>query len=226
MHPLSGETCDLCGERLPGLRRLAEIQTCTPCQESQPSFAKATAYGAYNGELRGLIHLLKYERVLPAAGVLGKMQAEGIQKLDMGHERVLVVPVPLHVSKRREREFNQSELIARAALRHLRNDRLELAPRVLARVRPTASQIGLTRAQRRQNIRGAFQVLHPTKVAGRSILLVDDVLTTGTTASECARVLLKSGAKIVWVATVARTLKENNSILQAQRELESAAQAS
>jgi len=66
-------------------------------------------------------------------------------------------------------------------------------------VKPTVSQIGLTRPQRRENLRGAFQVVHPTRVKGRSILLVDDVLTTGTTASECARVLRKAGAEQVWL---------------------------
>jgi predicted amidophosphoribosyltransferase len=85
----------------------------------------------------------------------------------------------------------------------------ELAVDLLERVRPTVSQIGLTRPQRVENIRGAFRVRHLNKVVGRNVLLVDDVLTTGTTASECARILRKAGAETVWVATVARTLKEN-----------------
>jgi len=78
---------------------------------------------------------------------------------------------------------------------------------VLVRRRETGSQIGLTRHQRRENLRGAFGVSDPTRILKRDILLVDDVLTTGTTASECARVLLRAGAARVWVATVARTLK-------------------
>ena len=225
IHPLSGETCEICGERLSGLSRVGDDQTCNACQETRPHFAKAVAYGSYEHELRGLVHLLKYEGIVPAAGVLGNMLEHAIEKLGLGQEHVLVVPVPLHTSKRREREFNQSELIVRAALKKLRNPRLELASQTLARVRPTVSQIGLTRPQRRENMRGAFQVVHPKKVAGRSILLVDDVLTTGTTASECARVLLKAGAKRVSVATVARTLKENIVSLHAG-EPEVAAQAS
>jgi len=117
MHPISGETCDICGERLPGLQRLSQPQTCSACQEKHPQFARATAYGAYQDELRELIHLLKYDRILPAAVVLGGMLAEAIDKLDLGRDPVLVVPVPLHVSKHRQRGFNQSELVVRAALK-------------------------------------------------------------------------------------------------------------
>ena len=83
-----------------------------------------------------------------------------------------------------------------------------LHSRVLERRRETQSQIGLTRHQRRENLRGAFAVARPKEIAGREILLVDDVFTTGTTVSECARVLLRAGASKVFVATVARTLKD------------------
>ncbi|MGH9514051.1 MAG: ComF family protein [Terriglobales bacterium] len=205
--PLAGSTCEICGERLADVS-LSGNQICSACQETRPHFVRAAAYGAYDGELRELIHLLKYERVEPAAGVLGQMLGQAIQKLGSIADSILVVPVPLYRSKRRERGFNQAELIARAALKgasfgwELRGDALE-------RTRPTVSQIGLTRAQRVENIRGAFRVPHLNRVAGRVVLLVDDVLTTGTTASECARILRKAGAEKVWVATVARTLKES-----------------
>jgi ComF family protein len=207
MAPLAGSTCEICGERVSTGLLLSENRICSACQESRPQFARAAAYGAYDGSLRELIHLLKYERVEPAATVLGRMLAEGIQKLSTDADSVLVVPVPLHRSKRRERGFNQAELIARAALKN-KALRYELGADVLERTRPTVSQIGLTRSQRVENIRGAFRVRHLNQVVGRSIVLVDDVLTTGTTASECARILRKAGAEKVWVATVARTLKE------------------
>jgi len=226
MHPISGKTCDLCGERLPGLQRLSQLQTCSACQENHPQFGRATAYGAYQDELRELIHLLKYDRVLPAGDVLGGMLAEAIERLNFGQESVLVVPVPLHISKRRQRGFNQSELVVRAALKKCGKANFRLATNVLVRQRPTISQIGLTRPQRAENIRGAFRVVHPSRVVGRTVLLVDDVLTTGTTASECARVLRKDGAKAVFVATVARTLKESDAVLQVEPELEPTAQVS
>jgi ComF family protein len=226
MTPVSGETCNVCGEGLPGLSRTSEFQTCSACQDSRPLFARATAYGAYRSELRELIHLLKYEGVLPARHVLGRMLAEAIAKLNLGESPVLVVPVPLYSSKKRQRGFNQSELIARTALKNIDTLNFHLRTDVLVRERDTVSQIGLTRPQRADNIRGAFRVAHPSRVAGHKILLVDDVLTTGTTASECARVLRKAGVENVWVATVGRTLKENIAILQVKPQFENTAQVS
>lgn len=176
----------------------------------RPLFEKAAAYGSYAGELRELIHLLKYQQVRPAANVLGRMLAEAIADLekDIPAGEVAVVPVPLHPRKQSQRGFNQAEMIARAGLKAFaRPERLRLAAGVLVRLRETGSQIGLTRHQRRENLRGAFGVKDARAIAGRNVLLVDDVFTTGTTASECTRVLRKAGAARVWVATVARTLK-------------------
>jgi ComF family protein len=225
MQPISIGTCEICGEGLAGLARADEVQTCTPCREARPQFEKACAYGSYDGELRELIHLLKYEQVTPAADVLGGMLADAIAKLGIS-QPVLMVPVPLHSSKRRQRRFNQAELIARAALRRTLTPGAELATNLLVRQRATVSQIGLTRPQRAENIRGAFRVEHAERIAGRTILLVDDVLTTGTTASECARVLRKAGADKVWVATVARTLKHTGANFAVEPDFETAEWAS
>jgi ComF family protein len=183
---------------------------CGLCRRLEPPFARATAYGSYEGGLRDLIHLLKYDQVRPAANVLGRMLREAIADLDasIGGAEVLVVPVPLYSRKLRQRGFNQSELIARAALKlSSAGDRLTLDSAVLVRCRETQAQTGLTRHQRRENIRGAFAVAKPDAVTGREVLLVDDVFTTGTTVSECARILRRAGASRIWVATVARTLK-------------------
>jgi ComF family protein len=183
---------------------------CGLCRRQGPPFLKAAAYGSYDGGLRELIHLLKYQQVRPAARVLGRMLAEVIAGLAPAFEeaRPWLVPVPLHPSRLRQRGFNQSELIAQEALKFQPAIRgLELHAAVLQRTRQTESQIGLTRHQRRENIRGAFNLTHPGEVQGRDILLVDDVFTTGTTVSECARVLRRAGATRVWVATVARTIK-------------------
>lgn len=208
MTPISSATCEICGEGLSGLNFSPPVKVCPACQSARPHFDQAAAYGAYDGKLRELIHLLKYEQVEPAATTLGQMLAEAIHKLDLTSEPILVIPVPLHRSKRRQRRFNQAELIARSALKKFALPNAELATDLLERTRATVSQIGLTRPQRAENIRGAFRVKHLSRVEGRQVLLVDDVLTTGTTANECARVLLKAGAETVWVATVARTLKE------------------
>lgn len=212
MRPISGGLCSVCGERLASPYAFCDDGgnlRCGLCQRTRQPFVKAAAYGSYDGGLRELLHLLKYDQVRPAANVLGRMLAEVIVGFAASVSGpVVVIPVPLHQRKLRQRGFNQSELIARAALK-LSNSAmaLTLSPQLLERRRETVSQIGLTSHQRRENIRGAFAVAKPEEVANREILLVDDVLTTGTTASECARVLLRAGASKIWVATVARTLK-------------------
>jgi ComF family protein len=173
------------------------------------------AYGSYDGGLRELIHLLKYNGVRPAAKVLGRMLAGALTGLESAFERltfeqapILVIPVPLYRAKRRQRGFNQAELIARAALTFgSARSRLRLAPDLLLRTRDTASQIGLSNHQRRANLRGAFAVARTADITGSEVILVDDVYTTGATATECAQVLRRAGASKVWVATVARTLK-------------------
>lgn len=210
MRPLAGEFCSICGEALfsPAFVERGDA-LCGVCQRVQPPFQKALAYGSYDGGLRDLIHLLKYRQVRPAAGVLGRTLAEVIEKLEAGipEGMIAVVPVPLYARKQAQRGFNQSELIAHLALKQLaRPQRFQLCARVLERRRETVSQIGLTGHQRRENLRGAFAVPNPG-MAGRQVVLVDDVFTTGTTVSECARVLRRAGAAGVWVATVARTLK-------------------
>jgi ComF family protein len=180
---------------------------CPVCRRVDRPFLRAVAYGSYDGGLRELIHLLKYSGVRPAGNVLGRMLAEAFAKVEpeFGPDQVLVIPVPLYKGKRRQRGFNQAESIARAASKNL--PRLQLATDLLVRTRATQSQIGLTSHQRRENMRGAFAVARAAEVTGREILLIDDVYTTGTTVTECARVLRKAGAAKVWVATVARTLK-------------------
>lgn len=180
---------------------------CGRCRRAEPPFVKAAAYGSYDGGLRELVHLLKYQHVRPAASVLGRILAEVVAPLAPQFRSPVVVPVPLHASRLRQRGFNQAEEIARAALKTLRNRELRLGPGVLQRRRATESQTGLTPHQRRENVRGAFAVAAPEQIAARDVLLVDDVFTTGTTAAECARVLRRGGASRVFVATVARVLK-------------------
>jgi ComF family protein len=213
IHPISGVLCAVCGQRIATSYALHEAGgeiLCGLCRRLEPPFAKAAAYGSYESGLRDLIHMLKYQGVRPAANVLGRMLAEAIADLAAGWapSPVLVVPVPLSSAKFRARGFNQAELITRAALKLTESrDRCALATDVLERTRDTQSQIGLTPHQRRANMRGAFRVKERGRLSGREVLLVDDVFTTGATASECARMLRRAGAARVWVATVARTLK-------------------
>ena len=200
-------SCGLCGEALDFLSPEAPA-ICPLCRRVPPRFDFAISFGGYDGALRGLLHLLKYEHLRPAAKILGGKLAEAMKPWGFEGDRpVLVIPVPLHRSKRRQRGFNQSELIARSALKVLPSFRFELHIGNLRRTRATVSQTGLTRHQRRENVRGAFVVEAPEQVKGRSVLIVDDVYTTGTTLNECARVLRAAGAKQVVVATVARVYR-------------------
>ena len=213
IHPITARVCSICGEIV--LSSYAQcdddgLLRCPPCRRVEHTFQRAVAYGSYDGALRELIHLLKYSGVRPAANVLGRMLAETLESLEpsLGNSAVLLIPVPLSNNKRRQRGFNQAELIARAALKTLPpSDHFQLASNILMRVRDTQSQIGLTSHQRRENLRGAFLVPRKQDVAGREVVVIDDVYTTGTTVSQCARVLTRAGASRVWVATVARTLK-------------------
>ena len=233
LRPLQGSFCAVSGEALHFPARIDPVEPdrretetrCLLCQRVDPPFERAVAYGGYDGGLRDLIHVLKFQQVRPAAAVLGRILAERIANLEqaMPVGTIVVVPVPLHKRKQAQRGFNQAEIIARTALKQLsRPKRFELYTGVLVRRRETGSQIGLTRHQRRENLRGAFAVpvptTDPTRILKRDILLIDDVLTTGTTASECARVLLRAGAARVWVATVARTLKISDVISLSGKE--------
>ena len=184
------------------------------CDRAMPHFLGAYAYGSYDGSLRGLIHLLKYQQIKAAADQLGRLLAAGIMsskaQIPSG---LLVIPVPLFAEKQRQRGFNQADLLSRAALKHLNSwkpSSFELHTGNLRRLRSTVSQTGLTSHQRRKNVRGAFALSKPHLVQRRSVLLIDDVYTTGTTLNECARVLRSVGAERVWVATVARVLRHHD----------------
>lgn len=211
--PLDGPLCQICGEKLFHPSAGAEDKPlCGICRRVGAHFNRAAAFGAYEGVLRDLIHLFKYNGVRPAGKVLGGLLNRTVGTMALP-DSVIVVPVPLWSGKRTARGFNQAEAIARSFMNFQSSSSIQLDTSILVRTRETASQTGLTRHQRRANVRGAFAVVKPEKVKGRSVLVVDDVMTTGTTAGECARVLRRAGAKEVFVATVARATKEAGSVL-------------
>ncbi len=211
--------CTICGEHLGwGDLRFAvssEIgrrALCDMCERAHPPFQQAVAYGVYANTLRALIHLLKYEHVAPVAGHLGELLAQSVAHFKNLPDNLTVVAVPLHTTKERERGFNQTILLAESAARAMRRmypqTQFDFAPRALGRRRRTDSQSGLTSRQRRLNLRGAFFAAEPDRIAGRAILLLDDIYTTGATARECTKTLLGAGAAQVTVATLARSQRE------------------
>ena len=159
---------------------------------------------AYEFPVTQLVQALKYEGALANARVFGtRMVAQALREQgDPWRDAALVVPMPLHPSRLVERGFNQSHEIARVVSRSLD---LRLAGKGLRRVRGTAPQVGLSREQRAGNLSGAF-VADPTLVAGQHVVLIDDVVTTGSTAIEAASTLRAAGAESIAVWAVARAL--------------------
>lgn len=175
-----------------------------------PAYARAVSFGTYAGELRGLIGLFKFNRVRAVSRLLSPRLAEAMQQLrGVAGDDLLVIAVPLFKANVQRRGFNQSEMLADGAVKLLGRTmpewKLTPAHAKLTRQRSTESSFGLSRSGRRRNMAGAFHVAGD--VRGREILLVDDILTTGATARECARVLVRAGAARVFVATLARSQK-------------------
>lgn len=174
---------------------LDENGVCGLCRAGVRGFDAAYCFGAHEGALREMIHLFKYGRMQPLGARLGKMMWSALP-VDEAFD--VVVPVPLHWRRRWTRGFNQSEVLARYVARR-RGIQLVCA---LTRRRATDSQASLSNPRRRLNVSGAF--LAKKSVAGQRVLLVDDVMTTGATASACALALKRAGAKQVTLLTLAR----------------------
>ena len=186
--------CPVCGvpqdeTLLPALRP----RRCPNCRAQPPRFSFATAPYLHGGALADAIHRLKYERREELAGPLGVLfEACAVPKSDV------VVPIPLHPRRLRQRGYDQARLLAAAAAKRFG---LPMAP-LLRRVRETGQQVGRDRSARERSVRGAFS--SAGRVLGLRICLVDDVLTTGATASAAAAALLDAGAARVEVRTLAR----------------------
>lgn len=231
LEPQTGLLCPVCGEAT-GMEsawfasqfRSAD-RVCTPCRRVPPQFERAVAYGVYEGEMREMLHLLKYEGLTSMADVLGDRLATAMEELAETNaaEETLVVTVPLFRHRlgrparhRGGRAFNQADLLAVAALRELKRRRpgwrLRLMPDAMERVRETQSQFGLDPRGRRANVRGVFRVPDDAAIAGREVILIDDIFTTGATVRECSRVLRRAGAKRVRVATLSRAQPETAAV--------------
>lgn len=206
IHAVRPPQCLCCG--LPFAAPHGPDSLCQGCRERPPVFRKARAWATYRTQgdapqpLRDSLLRFKYVRDLRAGKALAALAAQNFPLADEQYD--CLIPVPLHVRRLRWRGFNQSLLLARAVAR--RTD-TPLAPRLLDRTRPTATQTRLTRAERRANVRGAFRAEATAALKDRRILLVDDVYTSGATVDECARTLYQSGVCRVDVFTLARVIQ-------------------
>lgn len=170
---------------------------CALCRSGLRGFDRASSFGFYEGTLRRLIHLYKYSAMLPLAAPLSRFLDRALP-IDDRYD--FIVPVPLHWKRRWERGFNQAELLAKRISKKRHTPLLK----ALRRSKSTLNQSGLTSAGRRRNIAGAFQAKAGIDLRGKRILLIDDVFTTGATASACATALKKAGAGSVSLLTLAR----------------------
>jgi ComF family protein len=209
VEPPRPPLCRVCGAPL---RAGDEDERCDHCRATPPSFDSARAITRYRSGTDGsgidgssAVAALLRRHKYGLDQSLGRALAEYLDAAPALEADAydVVIPVPLHRSRLRWRGFNQAALLGAALARRL-NCPLDVA--TLARVRSTASQTARDRAQRTRNVRDAFAVRRPLRVAGRRVLLVDDVMTTGATADECARVLRAAGARRIDVLTLARVL--------------------
>ncbi len=201
--------CRVCGlpfVRLPALEvapTLGAGHLCGLCRRRPPPFAYARAAVRYGEVAREAVHALKFGGRRALAAPLGDLVAEIAADALPAGAPDLLAPVPLHPRRERERGFNQAFLLARRV-----GDawRVPVCADVLTRTLATRPQTELTAKARRGNVRGAFALRRPELVAGRHVVLVDDIFTTGSTVTACARCLREGGASAVGVLTVARAI--------------------
>lgn len=198
VHWVTDPFCARCGDPIEGVA--AKSFTCSLCVQSEPAFDLARSAVRYRGPIRSLLHQFKYAEGTHLAADLGRLLAACVETHYDPALFDLMAFVPLYHRRERERSYNQARLLAEQLGR--RFDRPVL--RGIRRVRDTGTQTRLHMAGRAENVKGAFVVTEPGWVKGKTILLIDDVMTTGATLREAASALKKAGAWRVMAATVAR----------------------
>jgi ComF family protein len=194
--------CPSCGRPFDSSEALnhSPAHTCYSCRQQPPHFDQALSVGYFEGSLREAIHQFKYRPCRALGRPLGTWMCGNLRVLNTID---IIMPVPLHYSRLRQRGFNQALLLADPLSR---TSDISLCYDNLWRTRSTLPQVDLSGDERIKNVAGAFALHRPQDVSGSSVLLIDDVFTTGATLNECAGVLKKAGASTVTVLTLARTL--------------------
>ena len=200
---LGSAGCQTCGTPL----EATDAGTCAACLARPPRIARTRAAVAYDDLTRGLAIRLKYGRKVALARTMARFMAPLVAVDDDGQATTIdpvLLPVPLHRSRLWQRGFNQSALIARELSRRTG---LNCNPFLLRRKRRTPPLKGMGQSQRRRTVTGAFEVPERAKIRGRTIILIDDVMTTGSTAEACARTLQRAGAARVELICWARVVR-------------------
>jgi ComF family protein len=198
---ITGSICPVCGTTFPDSP--APNHLCGDCLEHKTYFSHARAVFCYDDFILNAIHQFKYSRNISVGEMLASFMADfSFPDIDFT-DYSLMIPVPLHIKRLRERGFNQSLVLARALEK---KRRIPVSFSLLKRHKFTLTQTGSNRNERKQNIKGAFEVTDRKKIAGKNIILVDDVYTTGATINECSKTLIRAGAQKVAVLTLARVL--------------------
>ncbi len=197
-QPLLPPLCRICGESLLG------GEVCERCLRKPPPYSLCRSLFVYNEVMRKVIHDFKFGKDLVMLAGIKQLCGNVVPSEFSGP--ALVVPVPLHNSRLRRRGFNQSFLLAKLLFN--KNKNVRFVPELLQRVKNTVSQSGLTKKERGQNLKNVFQVKKKTQLTGENVYVVDDVMTTGTTVSECAETLVNAGCCSVSVLTIARAEKK------------------
>lgn len=196
---LNDSCCERCGRPVETAETHAFL--CGACRDHLPAFDRARVAGKFQGSLRRLAHAFKYSRALWLTDDLAELVAGCVLAQFEPAAVDVVVPIPLFRTRARSRGYNQAALLGAEVARRL--DR-PFRPRALMRVRDTGTQTRLSAVARRLNVRDAFVAREAGWVVGRTVLLVDDVMTTGATLSEAARALKAGGAWRVWAVAAAR----------------------
>lgn len=211
LSPAEKIVCDVCWENLailpspfcPACKSfLDKSLSCRGCRE-KTSLCAARSLGTFDDYFQKLIHGFKYQQKISLGKRLGKTLGEKLKEDKIAEKFDCLVPVPLHSARKRDRGFNQSEVLA---LEMSEATNLPVLKELLKRTKNTKDQTKLTPEERIENVKGAFALKIPAEIKGKSVILVDDVMTTGATLGECASVLLEAGAERVIGATVAVAL--------------------
>jgi len=195
--------CSCCGIPFHNFEKEAE-HLCGNCILQLPPYAAARSFGYYTAELSGLIQGLKFQGRRNLIGLLAPLLVTTFFESWGREEFDIVVPVPLHPKRRRERGYNQAELLACALSRKIA---VPFSADALVRIRHTLPQVGLSESQRMENVSKAFRCKDAQRISNARVLLIDDVMTTGATVGSAARCLLDGGALRVSVLTLARAEK-------------------